>query len=1061
MLQSLFLHSSYKPAAKPHPNTPPHGVTIMPSLKTRRWSVRSFERAFSEFRSSGLTVLFLAVATLAGAAERTFEFSHLAGTTGGGGYVDGVGAAARLNQPKGIVRDSSGNLFVSETGNSVIRKITPQGETSLFAGAVEQRGHADGTGPAARFTSPWGMCFDQAGNLYVADIADDTIRKISSAGVVSTIAGKAGQPGSVDGPVQDATFDGPIAVAADTNGNLYVVDYRGCTIRKISGGVVTTLAGKAEEFGEVDGAGSAARFLRPSAIVCLPSGDLLVGDSFAIRKVTAAGVVTTIAGNGVDTGHDDGVGAAARFGGVIGLSYDAVSNAVFVCDPPALRKMTLSGTVTTVLSVPASLNPFISGVVADSGGTFFLADGAQAVYKYTASGGVGVFAGAVAEHGHVDGTGNAARFYGPTGIALDSTGNLFVSEPSTIRKITPAGQVTTFVGDPANAGSQDGVGSSAQFTLPTGLAFDKAGNLYVVDGVADQMIRRVTPTGTVTTLVTGGDASWNFPVPIAVDSGGNLVTRFWQNSIQKITPQGDIITLAGVKGTAGSDDGTGSAARFSALLALALDSDGTIYVADVLNNTIRKVTTAGVVTTLAGLANVPSETKDGAGSEARFLNLTGIAIEPSGDLLVTEAAAVRRVTKTGIVTTVGSAPGVFGSSDGVGPRARFMGLLGIVSDSSGTIYLADSGNYAVRKGVPVITNQTTPAITWSAPAAIQSGAPLTQSQLNATATIPGVFSYNPALGTVLTPGTHTLTVTFTPTDTFNYSSSSAQVNLVVGTPASRLANISTRGYCSTGARVMIGGFVIGGTTNKRVLVRAIGPSLGSRGINGADLLADPVIEVHRGEPVIASNDNWGDNTNLAEINTTAVQIGAGALDTSDTKSSVLLLSLQPGAYTFVARGKNDASGIVLLEVYDADPTSVGSALVNIATRAYSKPGDGVTIGGFVISGDAPKQVLLRGVGPTLTNFGITQADTLADPTIELHDASHGNTIIGSNDNWGDNANVASISTVGSRIGASPFAITDSKSSALLLTLAPGVYSFVAAGKAATSGIVLVEIYDAD
>jgi len=229
----------------------------------------------------------------------------------------------------------------------------------------------------------------------------------------------------------------------------------------------------------------------------------------------------------------------------------------------------------------------------------------------------------------------------------------------------------------------------------------------------------------------------------------------------------------------------------------------------------------------------------------------------------------------------------------------------------------------------------------------------------------------------------------------------------------------------------------------------------------ADVLADPVIEVHRGEPIIATNDNWNDGSNVAEMNAVTKQIGAAALETNDTQSSALLLDLQPGAYTFIARGKNDASGIVLLEVFDADASVDGAKLVNIATRAYSKAGDGVTIGGFVISGSAPKQILLRALGPTLTKFGIGEADVLTDPTIELHDASHGNVIVATNDNWGDNANAAPIGLVATRIGASPIDPTDAKSAALLLTLDPGVYTFVASGKANSSGVVLVEIYDAD
>lgn len=360
----------------------------------------------------------------------------------------------------------------------------------------------------------------------------------------------------------------------------------------------------------------------------------------------------------------------------------------------------------------------------------------------------------------------------------------------------------------------------------------------------------------------------------------------------------------------------------------------------------------------------------------------------------------------------------------------------------------------------VWTEKFAPTLSWDTPADLKQGYPLTTAQLNAKANLPGSFEYSPPLGTLLPPGPQKLTATFTPTDTYSYGSTSIEtvINIVAGN--TRLANIAARGYCSTGSRVMIGGFVVGGATAKRVLVRAIGPSLATRGLNAADVLADPVIEVHKGDPIIATNDNWSDNLNATEMNSVAAQIGAGALDPGDTRSSAILLNLQPGPYTFVARGKNDTSGIVLLEVFDADPTS-SAKLVNIATRAYSKPGDGVTIGGFVIAGDTRKRILLRGVGPTLTKLGISVADAMVDPTLELHDASHGNATIGTNDIWSNNANFSDLLAVSTRIGASPIDAGDSGSSALLVSLDPGAYTFIAAGKANTAGIILVEIYDAD
>ena len=272
------------------------------------------------------------------------------------------------------------------------------------------------------------------------------------------------------------------------------------------------------------------------------------------------------------------------------------------------------------------------------------------------------------------------------------------------------------------------------------------------------------------------------------------------------------------------------------------------------------------------------------------------------------------------------------------------------------------------------------------------------------------------------------------------------------------ANIATRAFCGTGNNVTIGGFVVSGGASKRVLVRAVGPSLTAQGLGQAEVLADPTIRVHRGAPVIADNDNWTLNGNAAEITSVAAQIGASAFIGTDTSSSALLLDLTPGVYSFVASGNGGTSGVVLLEVYDADAGGGGSRFANIATRAFSTTGNGVTIGGFVVSGAAPKQVLLRAVGPTLTTQGIGETEVLVDPTIELH---QGAPIIAINDNWGDNANAAAITSTGSRIGATPFAATDTKSSALLVKLPPGVYSFIARGKVEPSGIVLVEVYDAD
>jgi len=315
------------------------------------------------------------------------------------------------------------------------------------------------------------------------------------------------------------------------------------------------------------------------------------------------------------------------------------------------------------------------------------------------------------------------------------------------------------------------------------------------------------------------------------------------------------------------------------------------------------------------------------------------------------------------------------------------------------------------------------------------------------ATVSGNTKYYYRLSATNTSGTSNPTAVF-----------SATTPGATGTGASTLVNIATRAFCGTGDNVAIAGFVIGGTGKKQVLLRAVGPSLVAQGLPQAEVLADPTMQLYRGSTVIASNDDWGTNDNAAQITTVGNSIGAAALAGTDTKSAVLLTSLDPGAYTFIVTGKNNSTGVVLLEVYDADTSNTAARFVNIATRAYSTTGNGVTIGGFVIAGSKPKQVLLRAIGPTLSALGLNPTSVLADPVMEVH---QGAPLIAVNDNWNDNANAPAITTNGSRIGAVGIDGADSKSAVLLVNAQPGAYTFIAGGKSNTSGIVLVEVYDAD
>jgi NHL repeat len=350
-----------------------------------------------------------------------------------------------------------------------------------------------------------------------------TLMKLSAQNYeFSTIAGLPGPPGVSDGTNSDARFDLPVSVAVDSGGNLYVADYHNSIIRKVTpmgtNWVVKTIAGLAGSFGSADGTNSNARFDHPSGVVADSQGNLYVADYFnhIIRRVTPTGtnwVVKTIAGLAGTNGIADGTNSDARFYYPWGVAVDAGGN-IFVADTKnsTIRKITPAGTNWVVTTI----------------------------------------AGLAGTNGSSNGTNSDARFYWPAGIAVDTNGNIFVSDynNSTIRKLKPGGTnwvVTTIAGLAGTNGSSNGTNSDARFSLPVGIAVGADSNLYVADFDNDQL-RKLTPAGT----------NW-------------VVT-----------------TIGGQAGNPGSTDGTNTIALFSQPYGIAVDNVGNVYVADTENNTIRR-----------------------------------------------------------------------------------------------------------------------------------------------------------------------------------------------------------------------------------------------------------------------------------------------------------------------------------------------------------------------------------------------------------------------------------------------------------------------------------------
>ena len=465
-----------------------------------------------------------------------------------------------------------------------------------------------------------------------------------------------------------------------------------------------------------------------------------------------------------------------------------------------------------------------------------------------------------------------------------------------------------------------------------------------------------------------------FADALAFDGQANLfVADTQRGKIVKVTPGGVATDFA----TIGNPMG------------LAFDATGNLFVSDASTGSIIKLTPSGTSSTFATGLNGPF----------------GLAFDRSGNLFVSEAnvGMILKFTPAGVQTTFAS-----GLSS---PE-------GLAFDSAGNLYEVDFSSGVVNKFTPTGLKSNPPFATGLlGPRNIAIDA--NNNVFVANFSTQEIFRFTPT-------GTKTTFASFTNAG-----------GLAFEPVTSTLANISTRALVQTGNHVLIGGFVISGTGPKKVLVRAIGPTLANFGVPNP--LQDPVLSLHDTTMEIASNDDWQTDPNASQIPTN--------LRPGDSRESALLTMLQPGNYTAIVSGKGGTSGVGLVEVYDMD-SSNAVTLINLSTRGVVQTGDFVMIGGFVTAGapGSSTQVLIRAIGPSLTQSGIT--DALADPTVSIFNSN--GMVIASNDNWKD--------TQQTQIQATNKAPTNDLESAILITLSPGSYTAIVSGKNGGTGVGLVEVF---
>ncbi|MCC8424806.1 gliding motility-associated C-terminal domain-containing protein [Mucilaginibacter sp. UR6-11] len=639
-------------------------------------------------------------------------------------------------------------LIPTNSGGAVL--ANSYGFVSTFAGNGLV-GSTNATGTAASFNAPQSITIDAAGNLYVPEYYNKIIRKITPAGVVTTFAGILNTPGTTNGPLTVATFLGPTSAVFDSGGNMFIADYAGHTIRKITpAGIMSTFAGSGTA-GFINGTGTGARFNQPYGLAIDANDNLYVADlaNNAIRKINPAGVVTTLAGNGTK-GQADGTGAAARFTLPGYLTVDAAGN-IYVSDGGnnAIRKVTPAGVVTTIAGVlpgvPAALaNIGIPGgiKIKAAGDIYFASLNKNQIFKITAAGALVAIAGNSAGiSGSADGTGDAATFNRPQDVAIDAEGNLYIADQNNnlIRKVNPTGYTIdlpppagiifdsltgTFSGTPTAASpatnyivtahNGDGMSSTvvnitvnANSSAPPAIA---APNISYVTPQNYDINVPITPLapnntggavpatvyGQVSTFASGG---FNASTAVGVDADYVYVDDWGNNQIKKINIlTGQLTTMAGT-GNVGANNGPGNTATFYEPDGIITDGAGNLYIGDQGNNLIRKITPAGQVSTFAGSGLQGSA--DGSSTSASFYNPRGLAIDPAGNIYVADQGnnLIRKITPAGVVSTVAGHSGS-GFINATGTAASFSTPTGVGIDAAGNLYVADAGNSAIRKISP-------------------------------------------------------------------------------------------------------------------------------------------------------------------------------------------------------------------------------------------------------------------------------------------------------------------------------------------------------------------------
>jgi uncharacterized protein (TIGR03437 family) len=592
--------------------------------------------------------------------------SYIIQTAAGGDFgVDGASAlAAIFSQTEGIAIDSSGTIYVADANDNRVRRINLDGSIQTVAG-TGVAGFAGDSGPskAALLSYPYGTVVDAQGNLYIADLGNARVRKISPDGTIRTIAGGGTiVPGANGdgGPATSAQLLEPRNVAVDPDGTLYISDFGAHHVYRVGpGGTLTTLAGRGSAgFSGDGGASQLAQLNSPAGLASDSNGALYIADSAnnRIRRVYE-GVITTV--------------------------YNVAGPTGVAISPTGALYIAASGYLGTQFKSIGGI-PSARDVALDRGGNVYATTG-EYVHKVTSSGAVTTVAGSGAEpyFGGDNGPSTSARLHAPSGLAVDDAGNRYIADTANnrIRKITATGIITTIAGTgDAGAKGDNGSATLAQLNSPRSVATDSQHNIYIADS-GNNRIRKITPGGIISTVAVQLGVQLNDPEYVATDSQDSLyIADAGNGRVLKVTSSGLVSNVMLVLHPS----------------AVTVDGSGNIYVSAA--KAISKITRGGALTTMLDGLNSPR----------------GLAVTQTGDLIIADTGAnvIRRLSSTGVLSTIAGTGATGFSGDGLAASAAQLNSpADLVVDLSGTIWIADSGNNRIRKLAPsIIADVTAPAI---------------------------------------------------------------------------------------------------------------------------------------------------------------------------------------------------------------------------------------------------------------------------------------------------------------------------------------------------------------